>query len=95
MLHQFKFFQIYFISIKIIDQLDHTLMFDEEDEDFLIEEASTKTLLKPIIEFFKTHTCYEMMPSSNKVVVFDMDTQVKEAFRFAAEERKKKINLKL
>jgi hypothetical protein len=65
-------------------------MFDEEDDDFLIEEATSKTLLKPIIEFFKTHTCYEMMPSSNKVVVFDIDTQVKEAFRFAAEERKKK-----
>jgi hypothetical protein len=70
-------------------------MFDEEDDDFLIEEATSKTLLKPIIEFFKTHTCYEMMPSSNKVVVFDIDTQVKEAFRFAAEERKKKTILKL
>eukprot|EP01080_Neovahlkampfia_damariscottae_P008377 gene8377-202_t len=60
---------------------------DDENEVFqLEEETSPKQLLKPIIDFLKEHTCYDMMPASNKVVVFDIDTQVKEAFRLAAEE---------
>lgn len=41
-------------------------------------------LLKPIISFFKSQTNYDCMPTSCKVMVFDFDLPIREAFTIAA-----------
>ncbi|KAL9657303.1 hypothetical protein ABK040_011523 [Willaertia magna] len=41
-------------------------------------------ILNPILEFFKHNTNYDLMPYSGKVIVFDIDLPVREAFQVAA-----------
>lgn len=41
-------------------------------------------ILDPIFDFFKTNTNYDLMPYSGKVIVFDIDLPVREAFQVAA-----------
>ncbi len=41
-------------------------------------------LLDPIIQFFESKTNYDCMPNSCKVMVFDIDLPVREAFYIAA-----------
>lgn len=64
----------------------------DENNDFLSEENlsnyNLKKLVSPIIKFLKKHTCYDVMPSSTKVIVFDIDAKVKEAFKVAVESSK-------
>jgi len=62
----------------------------EEHETFLLEESEKEdeeisTLVEPFIKFFKKFTNYDLMPTSNIVVAFDLDAKVKEAFRVAVE----------
>jgi hypothetical protein len=59
------------------------LLMDEEITTPL--KLDVKELSKPIIKFFKKHSAYDIMPSSTKVIVFDIDAKVKEAFSVAAE----------
>lgn len=63
-------------------------MYDENE--LLVDELGPvplelNELKKPIIKFFKKHSCYDIMPASTKVIVFDIDAQVKEAFSVAVE----------
>jgi CBS domain-containing protein len=41
-------------------------------------------LLKPIVSFYKNQTNYDCMPTSCKVMVFDIDLPIREAFTIAA-----------
>lgn len=41
-------------------------------------------LLDPIIQFYESRTNYDCMPNSCKVMVFDIDLPVREAFYVAA-----------
>ena len=41
-------------------------------------------ILDPILDFFKQNTNYDLMPYSGKVIVFDIDLPVREAFQVAA-----------
>lgn len=64
----------------------------EEHETFLLEESEKEdeeisSLVEPFIKFFKKFTNYDLMPTSNIVVAFDLDAKVKEAFRVAVETR--------
>jgi len=48
------------------------------------DEASTlKEQVQPIIEFFRTNTCYDFLPNSSEVVVVDIDLQLQHAFAVA------------
>jgi hypothetical protein len=42
-------------------------------------------LVEPILTFYKKNTIYEYMPKSTKVIVFDLDTLIKEAFSVVEE----------
>ena len=46
---------------------------------------SSPQLRRPVIEYLCNHTCYDAMPMSSKVVVFDMELPVKDAFHVAHE----------
>ena len=64
-------------------------MFDDEVIfDDLPQEKKLKQipeLVKPIINFFKKSSCYDLMPGSSKIIVFDVDSKVKDAFHIAVE----------
>lgn len=44
-----------------------------------------KELLQPVLDFYMTRKNYECMPRSGKVIVFDVDIAVREAFHIAAQ----------
>lgn len=70
-------------------------MYDENNflSDDDLSNYNLKKLVSPIIKFLKKHTCYDIMPSSTKVIVFDIDAKVKEAFKVAVESSKFSSNI--
>lgn len=56
-------------------------------DDVKIENEKSKfgTYVAPVITFLKSRTAYDAMPVSSKIIIFDIDLPVKEAFVVAAE----------
>lgn len=51
----------------------------------MLEDLDLPELVAPIIDFFQGKQCYDFMPPSGKVIVFDIDLHVKDAFRVAVQ----------
>ena len=71
--HSFEIWMLIFIYKKIWKNQIHIciliiLFFSEKDENTLF------------VKFFHYHTCYDLIPTSAKLVVFDIQLMVKKAF---------------
>lgn len=61
-------FHVQLPSFILVNQIMFSLLFTEEDESQIF------------VKFFRFHKCYDLIPTSAKLVVFDTQLLVKKAF---------------
>jgi len=69
------------------NEITDTIEYEAEDSDFMAtfqqksEEQQIESLRLFMLELMRTHTCYELIPESAKVVVFDAKLHIRHAIQ--------------